>query len=74
MLPLSADDASLVSLNGLLAVGQREEQFEFSPSEHLRRWQVEMARLLQQQREKGGVIDQTEKDAVIDMTWVSGSL
>ena len=61
-------------MNRLLAAGQREELFEFTPSEPLRRWQTEMAWLLQQQREKGGAIDQTEKDAVIDVTWVSVSL
>ena len=43
----------------------------FTPSQSLRQWQRKMAALLQQQRERGGVIDGTEKDDVIDLTWVS---
>ena len=33
-------------------------------------WQVKMASLLRQQREKGGVIDPSAEDDVIDDSWV----
>ena len=47
-----------------------EEKFVFVPSRSLRQWQSQMAALLEQQRERGGVIDLSDKDAVIDETWV----
>ena len=47
-----------------------EETFEFVPSPSLRRWQRRMAALLRRQKERGGVIDLSRKDAVIDETWV----
>ena len=47
-----------------------EEEFAFVPSPALRRWQSKMARLLRRQRERGGVIDLTNRDTVIDETWV----
>lgn len=49
------------------------EEFVFMPSQSLRQWQCQMAVLLQQQKERGGVIDLTDKD-VIDLTWVRGVL
>ena len=36
----------------------------------IRAWQKEMAILLEHQRQKGGVIDLSAKDEVIDETWV----
>ncbi len=47
-----------------------EEKEEIFISDQVRSWQKEMARLLQQQEERGGVIDPTAKDDVIDETWV----
>lgn len=46
------------------------EEFVFLPSQTLRQWQHQMAVLLRQQKERGGVIDLTNKDDVIDLTWV----
>lgn len=56
----------------LESVGREEggEEFVFLPSQGLRQWQHQMAVLLQQQRERGGVIDLTNTDDVIDLTWV----
>ena len=55
----------------LVAVAQDDEiQFQFVPSQSLRQWQLEMARLLRRQRERGGVIDQEEINAAIDLNWV----
>ncbi len=45
----------------------------FKPSLELRAWQRDMERLLWKQRQKGGVIDQSQND-VIDETWVSIAL
>ena len=50
---------------------EKGEGFLFEPSQSLQQWQHEMAVLLQQQRERGGVIDQTGDHDVIDLTWVS---
>lgn len=47
-----------------------EENFVFVPSHSLRQWQSQMAALLEQQRGRGGVIDLSDKDTVIDETWV----
>ena len=51
--------------------GGEEGRFVFVASPSLRQWQGQMAVLLQQQRERGGVIDLAKKDDVIDLTWVS---
>ena len=53
-----------------LETGEEEDKFVFVPSQSLREWQSQMARLLQQQRERGGVIDLRDKDIVVDETWV----
>ena len=55
----------------------REEEGEglvFEPSQSLRQWQRQMDLLLQQQKERGGIIDLTEKDDVIDLSWVREGL
>ena len=46
------------------------EELVFVPSQSLRQWQHQMAVLLRQQKERGGVIDLTAKDDVIDLSWV----
>ena len=46
------------------------ERRGISISQELRRWQRRMAELQQRQRERGGMIDVTAKDEVIDETWV----
>lgn len=50
---------------------ERESSFVFVPGPSLRQWQCKMSTLLEKQRERGGVIDLTNKDDVIDLTWVS---
>ncbi|CAI8058014.1 E3 ubiquitin-protein ligase RNF25, partial [Geodia barretti] len=49
---------------------EEEEKFVFVPSSSLRQWQSHMAAMLERQKERGGVIDLSDKDAVIDETWV----
>ncbi len=49
--------------------GEKEKE-KIHISREIRHWQREMAKLLQGQREKGGLIDITAKDQVIDETWV----
>lgn len=51
-----------------------EEPVQFVPSSELRVWQARMASLLWQQKQKGGVIDQNNRDDVIDETWVSKNI
>lgn len=41
-----------------------------SISQEIRQWQHKMARLLQKQQDKGGLINPSAKDEVIDETWV----
>lgn len=49
----------------------KEDDIQFTPSSELRAWQMRMASLLWQQKQKGGVIDPNSQDDVIDETWVS---
>ena len=53
---------------------EEEEKFVFVPSSSLRQWQSHMAAMLERQKERGGVIDLSDKDAVIDETWVRRQL
>ena len=47
-----------------------EDLARVSISQEIRQWQQSMAKLLQKQRDKGGLIDPNAKDEVIDETWV----
>ena len=49
---------------------QEKEEEEVHISDQVQLWQQNMSRLLQHQRERGGTIDITAKDDVIDETWV----
>lgn len=49
---------------------EEEEEQEVHISPNIRHWQQQMTRLLRQQQEKGGLIDTSARDAVIDETWV----
>ena len=54
-----------------LLAEQQEDTQDIQISHKVRLWQKEMARLRQQQQEKGGQIDVNALDDVIDETWVS---
>lgn len=47
----------------------KAEQARVHISQEIRHWQQQMAKLLQRQLEKGGLIDINAKDEVIDETW-----
>ena len=49
---------------------EEEEKIVFVPSPSLLQWQSQMAAMLERQKERGGIIDLSDKDAVIDETWV----
>jgi E3 ubiquitin-protein ligase RNF25 len=53
---------------------EEEEKIVFVPSPSLLQWQSQMAAMLERQKERGGVIDLSDKDAVIDETWVRRQL
>jgi len=54
-----------------LATPESETAEKVAIDPEVRAWQKEMAALLDQQRQKGGLIDLQAKDEVIDETWVS---
>ena len=67
---MSLSSLDMVGCDDCAGWEEEGEEFVFLPSQALRQWQHQMAVLLRQQRERGGVIDLTNKDDVIDLTWV----
>lgn len=68
---ISPGDACLEAVESYVPHSTSEsEQNEVFISPKIREWQVEMARLLQRQRDRGGTIDLAAKDDTIDETWV----
>ena len=53
------------------ALHRENEAVHFMPSPELKAWQDRMASLLWKQKQKGGVINPSGEDDVIDETWVS---
>ena len=50
---------------------REDEEINFKPSPELKAWQDRMASLLWKQRQKGGVVNLSNEDDVIDESWVS---
>ena len=68
--PIAPDAPCLQAVSLATPTQDWEEEEEVHISKAIRHWQREMAQLLQQQRDKGGLIDTTAKDQVIDEAWV----